>query len=59
MTTTTTTTRHVIEGAALLQAIPAITLPQLIRERARQHLGDIALVDAPAGAATPMARWIC
>ena len=49
MTTTTTTTRHVIEGAALLQAIPAVTLPQLIRERARQHLDDIALVDAASG----------
>ena len=46
---TTTTTRQVIEGAALLQAIPNVTLPQLIRERARQHPDDIALVDAASG----------
>ena len=46
---TSTTTRHIIEGAALSHAIPAVTLPQLIRERARQHPDDIALVDAASG----------
>ena len=34
---TTVTTPHIIEGAALAHAIPNVTLPQVIRERARQH----------------------
>lgn len=35
---------HMMEGAPLAQAILAVTLPQPIRERARQHPNQIALV---------------
>ena len=49
---TTVTTPHTIEGAALARAIPNVTLPQLIRERARQHPDDIALIDAASGRST-------
>ena len=46
---TKVTTPHIIEGAALARAIPNVTLPQLIRERAGQHPDDIALIDAASG----------
>ena len=49
---TTATRPHIIEGVALAHALPSVTLPQLIRERARQYPNDIALVDAASGRST-------
>ena len=46
---TAVSTSHIIKGAALAHAIPHVTLPQLIRERARKHPDDIALIDAASG----------
>ena len=49
---TTVISPHTIEGEPLAQALPNVTLPQLIRERARRHPDDIALVDAASGRST-------
>lgn len=46
---TVTPTEIIIEGDALDDEIPSVTLPQFIRERARQHPDDVALVDAASG----------
>lgn len=37
------------EGPALAAPLPPITLPQLVRERARRHPDAVALVDAASG----------
>lgn len=42
-------TRHIVEGPALAAPIPSITLPQLVRERARRHPDLAALVEASSG----------
>ena len=40
---------HIIEGPAMAPAIPRVTVPQLIRERARLRPAAVALVEAATG----------
>lgn len=44
-----TTSVHIVHGPALQAEIPAITLPEYIRRKAREVAGEVALVDAASG----------
>ena len=39
----------ITDGPKLAAAIPAVTVPQLVRERARRHPDERALIDGISG----------
>src|SRR5450631_4086096 len=43
---------YIVEGPRLAAAVPSVTVPQLVRDRARGHPDDVAMIDGSNGRTT-------